>query len=125
MTVSEYRQRFKGENKFSARATVEDGMRFDSKLERDRYLYWRKLRKAGAVLWFTRQVPFWLPGNIIWRADFLIAQQWAGDSRWAGNDPIRVEDCKGVMTRVSINKIKQVEALYGIKVHIVKRENMR
>ena len=93
--------------------TVVDGMRFDSKAEARRYGELKLLRHAGEVRWFIRQAPFHLPGGIRYVADFLIA--WS-DSR------ITVEDVKGVLTRVSANKIKQVRALYGIDVQIVGRQ---
>jgi Protein of unknown function (DUF1064) len=108
-------------NKFSAAAVVEDGMRFDSKLEVRRYLYWRNLWHAHAIAWFTRQVPFYLPGGIIWRADFVVCHLHDSIARERFGDAVTVEDCKGVMTRVSINKIKQVEAIYGFKVQIIKK----
>lgn len=116
MTVGEFRRRFKGANKFSARAVVEDHMRFDSKLERDRYLHWRQMRAAGVIDFFLRQVPFHLPGGIVYRLDFLI--------RWPPAytaEPVTYEDCKGVLTRVSQNKIIQVQALYGIEVRLIKK----
>ena len=124
ISLAEYKaSRAKRANKYSAKAIVVDGCRFDSKLEADRYLYWKNLWHVGAIAWFTRQVPFYLPGRIVWRADFLIATNFSRPSNKAvgSGDGVVIEDCKGVMTRVSINKIKQVEAIYGVKVHIVKR----
>lgn len=118
---------YKPANKYSATAIVVDGMRFDSKLEAARYGYWKNLWHVGAIAWFTRQVPFYLPGGIVWRADFLIQTNFSGQKIKIPGlgplsvDPLLVEDCKGVMTRVSTNKIKQVEAIYGFKVHIVKK----
>jgi Protein of unknown function (DUF1064) len=96
-----------------------DGFWFDSKLEAARYDSLVLLRKSGEVRWFICQVPFRLPGGIIYRADFLIV--------WAAEDcsAVTVEDCKGARTRTSINKIKQVEAIYGIKVQIITRKNVR
>lgn len=124
ISAKEWQESFyKTPNKYSAKAIVVDGHRFDSKLEADRYLYWKNLWHVGAIAWFTRQVPFYLPGGIVWRADFLVATNFSrpSDKLVASGDGVVVEDCKGVMTRVSINKIKQVEAIYGFKVHIVKR----
>jgi hypothetical protein len=121
MSVTEFR-RLKRGNKYAANAVVEDGMRFDSKLERDRYLYWKKLWTAHAIAWFTRQVPFYLPGGIVWRADFVVVWDLHSAPRYSGDDElVTVEDCKGVLTRVAINKIKQVEAIYGFKVDIIKK----
>jgi hypothetical protein len=116
MSLEEFRQLHAGQRKpkFGSVSTIEDGYRFDSKLEARRYRYWANLWQCGAIGWFTRQVPFYLPGGIVYRADFLIAML-PGDTR-----TFRVEDCKGVMSRVSINKIKQVEQIYGFKVQIIK-----
>jgi hypothetical protein len=124
ISAKEWQESFyKTPNKYSAKAIVVDGHRFDSKLEAARYLYWKNLWHVGAIAWFTRQVPFYLPGGIVWRADFLVATNFSRPTNKlvASGDGIVVEDCKGVMTRVSINKIKQVEAIYGFKVHIVKK----
>ena len=63
-----------------------------------------------------RQVPFDLPGGIIYRCDFFVI---------APESPPVIEDCKGHMTRVSINKIKQVEDIYGVKVNIITRKELR
>jgi len=113
MSLEDFKKLAKPRGKYGATAVVVDGKRFDSKLEGLRYLYWTNLWRAGAIEWFTRQVPFQLPGNIIYRADFLIVHKGAG---------VTVEDCKGMLTRVSANKIKQVEALYGFKVVLITKK---
>lgn len=69
-------------------------------------------RRAGTVLWFLEEVPFRLPGKIIYRADFLVIRP----SR------IDVVDCKGVITRTSLNKIKQVKALYGVTILLYRKD---
>lgn len=120
MSVAEYKASTGKANKYSAQAIVEDGYRFDSKLERDRYLYWKNLWHLGAIAWFTRQVPFYLPGGIVWRADFIVVNTHDTIAKERLGDAVIVEDCKGVMTRVAINKIKQVEQIYGFKVDIIK-----
>lgn len=117
MSVAEFKARGAKKNKYSAQAVVVDGHRFDSKLEGLRYLYWSNLWRAGAITWFTRQVPFYLPGGIVYRADFLVVHL---DK--PGHLAFHVEDCKGAMTRVSINKIKQVEEIYGFKVQIITKK---
>jgi Protein of unknown function (DUF1064) len=124
LSVREYRQLKRG-NKYSANAIVEDGMRFDSKLEAKRYLELKQLRAIGVITWFTRQVPFHLPGGIIWRADFLIIWNRGAARSIEDWELVQVEDCKGMMTRVAINKIKQVEAIYGFKVHIITKKDLR
>jgi hypothetical protein len=90
-----------------------DGMRFDSKHEARHYERLKLLRQAGEVQWFTRQVPFWLPGNIRMVVDFLV--------RWA-DGRVSVQDAKSPITsanRTYINKRKQLEALYGLDVEEV------
>ena len=118
MSVADFKRLNVKKAKYGNSAIVCDGQRFDSKLERDRYLELKNLAQVGAVRWFTRQVPFYLPGGIIYRADFLVV--WLGSA-----PPVTVEDCKGFMTRVSINKIKQVEAIYGLKIAIITKGGKR
>jgi Protein of unknown function (DUF1064) len=102
--------------KYRNKRVVLDGWQFDSKLEASRYEGLKALRSAGAVAWFLCQVPFRLPGGIIYRADFLVVWKGLG---------LTVEDCKGARTRVSINKIKQVEEIYGIKITMITRKGMK
>jgi len=104
-------------NKYNARRTLIDGIWFDSKLEARRYEELKALRKAGAVAWFVRQPGFDLPGGIRYRADFLVV--WMQANR-TSVDRVGVEDCKGMSTRLSMNKIAMVEELYGIKVEILR-----
>ena len=72
MSVTEFRRLKRGGNKYAANAVVEDQQRFDSKLERDRYLHLKQMRAIGVVDFFLRQVPFHLPGGIVYRLDFLV-----------------------------------------------------
>jgi hypothetical protein len=122
LSITEYKALTNGGTKpakYRNVKTVVDGITFDSRLEAARYDQLRLLQKAGQVLWFIMQAPFKLPGNITYRADFLIVWNDSGLKR------VSIEDCKGCRTRVSINKIKTVEALYGIKVDIITRSNVR
>lgn len=96
--------------KFGNKAyTLEDGTRFDSRLEW-RCFEWLKARHlAGEVLWFTRQVPFALEGGVVYRCDFLAALALGG---------VEVIDAKGHEPQASRNKRKQVQARYGIEVQL-------
>jgi hypothetical protein len=98
--------------KYSNEKTVVDGRKFDSKLEALRYIYWSNLWRSKAIRYFLTQVPFRLPGGIVYRLDFLVMHL---------DGPPSYEDTKGVLTRVSINKIRQVEEIYGIKIDLVKK----
>jgi hypothetical protein len=109
--------------KYNNRRTLVDGWYFDSKGEAARYIELKQLRQAGEVKWFICQVPFRLPGKIVYLADFLVVWRWGLEERgrWGVEQHVTVEDYKGVMTRSALNKIKQVEEIYGIKVNIITR----
>lgn len=123
MSIAEYKAA--KSPKYRNKRTVVDGRALDSKLEAARYQELKKLQAVGAVKWFITQAPFRLPGGIIYRADFLVVWLHGLDpmNRPTHHEPVTVEDCKGARTRVSINKIKQVEEIYGIKVHIITKRS--
>lgn len=62
---------------------------------------------AGEVVFFLRQVPFHLPGNVTYRIDF---QEFLADGT------IQFTDVKGMKTPMYIVKKKQVEDLYPITI---------
>lgn len=94
-------------HKFKATRTEIDGIKFDSKAEAKRYKELLLLKEKGEVLFFLRQVPFFLPGGVKYVLDFLVF--------WA-NGEITFEDVKGFKTPLYILKKKQVESLYPIKI---------
>lgn len=110
----------KAGSRYNNKRTQVDGWWFDSQLEADRYKELKLLRAASTVSLFLCQVPFRLPGGITYRADFAV--MWMDSCGWI--DHVGFEDCKGVMTRVSQNKIKQVEEIYGIKISILTRDQV-
>ncbi len=93
-------------NKYGAKKTVVDGYRFDS-IKEAKYYSQLKIRAlaGGDVLFFLRQVPFHLPGNVIYRCDFQVFYK---DGR------IAFIDVKGHITKAFIRDKKQVEALYPV-----------
>lgn len=97
-------------NKYRAKATVVDGIRFASRKEAKRYGELKMMQAAGEVKWFTCQVPFRLDGGTVYRADFLVV--W-----WNGN--VTVEDAKGYRTQVYFVKRREVEAKYGFTIQEV------
>jgi len=97
-------------HKFNAKPVEHDGIRFDSKKEGSRYEDLKLLKKAGQVLFFLRQVPFDLPGNVKYRVDFQIF--WNDGS-------ISFEDVKGMRTPQYIMKKKMVESLYPVTIEEV------
>ncbi len=103
----------KPRHKFNAVKVEYDGIRFDSKLEGDYYLHLMKLKAAGQVVQFLRQVPFHLPGGVRYVVDFM--EMWA-------NGALVFTDTKGIETPDFIMKKKLVEDLYRpITINIVKR----
>lgn len=92
-------------SKYRATATIIDGIKFGSKKEAAHYQQLKLAKKNGDLLFFLRQTPFHLPGNIVYRADFI--EFWA-------NGEIRIVDVKGFKTSLYILKKKQVEAIYPI-----------
>jgi hypothetical protein len=98
-----------------------DDIRFDSKLEADRYEQLKALWNygAGVVRWFVRQVPFDCGGGVVYKADFVIVWQ---EGEWSR---VTVEDCKGLLLQDCINKLKQVRSRYGLTVDMVTREEGR
>jgi hypothetical protein len=94
-------------HKFHAIPTEYDGIKFASKKEAKRYKELLLLKKAGDILFFLRQVPFHLPGNVKYLCDFVIF--------WA-NGEVTFEDVKGIKTPMYILKKKQVESLYPLEI---------
>ena len=101
---------FKYRHKFNAVRTVNDGISFSSKREASFYDNLKILKVAGEVLFFLRQVPFHLPGNVTYRLDFMI---------FYANGDIRMVDVKGFKTKEYIMKKKMVEVEYPIKIEEV------
>jgi len=97
----------KKKNKYNAIPVIIDGYFFPSIKEGKRYAELTLLKRAGDIIRFYRQVPFYLPGKIVYRLDFLI--YWK-------NKEITHEDTKGFQTAVFKIKRKQVEEIYGIKI---------
>lgn len=107
--------------KYRNKVTRVDGIRFDSKLEADRYVEILLLRKTGIVLWFLRQVPFDVASGVVYRADFLIVWNRTGTPQ----ECVTIEDCKGVLTPTSRVKIAVVQERYGINVKLLTRKDVR
>lgn len=98
-------------HKFHAQPTTRDNIRFDSKKEARYYQELQLRKKAGEVIQFLRQVPFHLPGNVVYRVDFL---------EFHSDGSVHFVDVKGMQTPEFILKQKQVEELYApIKIEII------
>lgn len=94
-------------HKFRAKPCAEDGIKFSSQKERQRYRELKLLKKSGEILFFLRQVPFHLQAGVKYVCDFVVF--------WA-NGEVTIEDVKGVKTDMYILKKKMVEATYPITI---------
>lgn len=93
--------------KHNNKIVIRDNIRFASKHEAERYDQLKLLQKAGEVLFFLMQVPFHLPGGVVYKLDFMVF--WADQT-------ITFEDPKGLPTAMYKLKKKQVEELYPITI---------
>ncbi len=94
-------------HKFHAKPTELDGIKFSSKKEAKRYMELKLLKDSSDVLFFLRQVPFHLPGNVRYVCDFMVF--------WSNGD-ITVEDVKGMKTDMYVVKKKILEDTYPIQI---------
>ncbi len=110
--VGQVRTAIHPRHKFNAKPTVNDGIRFDSKLEASYYEHLKWLQHQGEVVFFLRQTAFHLPGNTKYSADFQV---------FYADGSVRFFDCKGHETKAFIRAKKQVEALYPVIIEVIKR----
>jgi len=97
-------------HKYNAKPKIVDGIRFDSKKEARYYRELELRKQAGEVIFYLRQVPFHLPGNVTYRVDF---QEFHADGA------IHFIDVKGFETKEFIRAKKQVEDLYPVEIEVV------
>ncbi len=126
------------------------GQRFHSKLELLFEFHLQHLKALGRVSWWTRQVPFYMPGGGLdkdgkpipaerYLVDFLVVQPERVMQAIYKTPPdpgmaitqlkpsqkfpsrTRLVDCKGFMTPNSASKIKTVSATHGVTIEIVKK----
>jgi len=97
-------------HKFNAKPTTINGIRFDSKKEAKYYIELLIRRdQLKEIVFFLRQVPFHLPGNVKYVVDF---QEFHADGT------VHFIDVKGMKTKDFIMKKKMVEDLYPVDIEI-------
>ena len=99
-------------HKYKARPTELDGIKFASKLEARYYKRLKSRQIAGEVIFFLRQVPFHLQGNVRYVVDFV---------EFLADGSVEFIDVKGMETDMFKLKKKQVEDLYPVNIKVVKR----
>ena len=101
-------------NKYRNKKSEYEGIIFDSKGERDRYIFLKRMESLGLIQDLKRQVTFKLFAN-----EKLICKLIA-DFRYNKNNIDVVEDYKGLLTPVFRLKQKLFKANYGFDIKIVK-----
>lgn len=116
ITSEEYQQLLKNQqtkkkNKYGASPKHVDGYYFPSKLEGSCYQLLKNLQKEGNFNFFLRQIPFDIPGHKTHRVDFCIFF----------HNRVEFVECKGIDLAIGKLKREQVEELYKITIHVVKK----
>jgi hypothetical protein len=106
-------------NKYKAKKTTIDGIKFDSKGEAARYSFLLLMQKAGQIKNLERQIVFVLHAGNGQKIGKYIA-----DFQYELPDgKIIVEDFKGIQTPLFRWKAKHLFAEYGKMVKITKKYN--
>ncbi len=121
MTAQQYREAMSrtGGSKYHNVRRVYEGQPYDSKAELAFEMRLRLLKAQGQVAFWLHQVPFRLKSGIVYRLDFLVMiPDRPRNCVWSYR-PAFV-DIKGYLTSTSRVKIREVEAIYGIKIELIK-----
>lgn len=106
-------------SKYRSRRTPYNGVLYDSKKEADFAQSLDLEQKAGVILFWLRQVPFELPGNVKYRLDFMVFYP-GGKVRYFRVKGIDRKTGKIVtQTAASRMKERQIEALYPVSIELV------
>lgn len=106
----------KGKNKYNAKKTTIDGIKFDSLLEGRRYQYLKLLEQSGEISGLICH-PSW---TIVVNGE-RICKYTADFEYWDhGTSKAVIEDTKGRKTRDYVIRVKLLKAVYGITVVEVK-----
>jgi hypothetical protein len=99
-------------NKYNARKTVIDGIKFDSKKEAARYCELKILLQAGEITDLELQPVFILQDAFTKNGKKYRAIKYIADFRYKDYGKIVVEDSKGFRTPVYLLKKKMFEYKY-------------
>ena len=99
-------------HKYGAIRCQRGEIKFPSKLERTFYDYLLERKRRQEFLFFLRQVPFFLPGNVKYVCDFVI---------FHNDSSVEFIDVKGKLTETYKMKKKMVEDIYPIKIIEMKK----
>ena len=97
-------------NKYHNKKTVVDNIKFDSKLEANRYSELKLLERAGEIFDLKLQPRFLLQPNFKYKGKTHRKIEYVADFEYICNGQVIVEDVKGVKTEVF--KLKEKLLLY-------------
>lgn len=105
-------------NKFNAKKTVVDGIKFDSKAEARRYMVLKDMEKRGEIAGLVLQPEFELQPRYKSPADGHIVRpiKYRADFIYTAKGETVVEDVKGRKTPVYELKKKLFEYKYGMPI---------
>lgn len=109
-------------NKYGAKKTVVDGIKFDSRAEARRYVDLRLLQLAGKISGLTLQVPFELAPGVKFEgaARKTPALRYVADFVYKEGDEVVIEDTKGVITDGFRIKRHLMKTVLGYDVRLTK-----
>ena len=93
-------------NKYRAKKTTVDGIKFDSKKEAKRYSELRLLEKAGTIAYLAVHPKFVLQKGFIYRLRKIRPIVYEADFSYQENGDAIVEDVKSVATKTALFKVK-------------------
>lgn len=104
-------------NKFNAKKTVVDGIKFDSKAEARRYMVLRGMEERGEIKYLQLQPEFELQPRYTSPDGHVVrALKYRADFSYMEDGKFVVEDVKGIKTQVYKLKKKLFEYKYGIQI---------
>lgn len=105
--------------KYHNKKTFYNGILYDSRAEAKKAQDLDLMIKAGEIDFWLRQVPFKLPGDTVYRLDFVtfkICPDCYSDHGYK----VKFIEVKGKKIRLGEIKRKQTEELYGITIQVEK-----
>jgi hypothetical protein len=93
-------------NKYGAKKTVIDGVKFDSMAEARRYSELKMLENAGVISNLELQPKFNITDSVVWEGKTLRARNYIADFKYIQDGKEIVEDTKGCKTE--LYKLKKI-----------------
>ena len=94
-------------NKYNAKKTTVDGIKFDSKKESDRYAFLKLMEKAGKISDLELQPEFLLQERFVFNGKYIREIRYIADFAYTYNGKRIIEDVKSVATMTSIYLLKK------------------